>query len=749
VNARLALLLLSLGSTVAMADPSGKQWGLATCGSCPQGQACVNARCAPQFRIAASVDNTGGTSVNGGLAYSTVVNRTIAAFAAWTAGRVGCNTSWRTVNVAAYSTPAGVQAINATDRFNNVIWLSGTSWRHLQNELALTTTTYLTSNNEIIDADMEMNNNLRWSDNLTANTYDAESVILHEAGHFAGLNHIGNASTAVMYPFVSIATSKRVLTSLDETDICTVYPGVSGTQGTSCTSETCQSGLVCRGRQGSTTKICTTSCTSNSSCQTGSTCQAATTGMACLPQVGAPDLCKFCQTGGECSSGLCLRFLSGPSEGQTFCSMSCSDSSQCGPNYTCDMTDGICVPNASTCTNQCTSATQCAAGYTCTGGTCVPRGDPGDPCGVSFKCDACNVCTRDSANSADAYCRPCCGNGGSGTALCAGCSATTCTTGNVCTALQGDPSSVCLPGSALPTSCQTCNNGMCAQGLTCVGGRCRAPCNPSSPGSCVACLQSGSDTVCACSDELSTEGEPCGQLGATTFAACNSGLACVGSTNLTCRARCDVNVSGSCRTGQSCQLMNGVAVCVPGSEGSTCANCTNTGQCNSGLTCYLGRCYQPCNVNVVNACATCVQSQADGMGICGCADQISPENGPCGTQPDVKSCQTGTRCINGSCRARCDPQVPSCPIFTDCASVGGDFYCVDQMTSGGGGGSGGGSGGGRTGGGSASTGGGAGGGGSTDLGCGCGPGGSPIGAFVMALVAVLRRRRAVSVTQQG
>lgn len=742
MNARVVLLAVSLCSTVTLADPSGKRWGLAPCGSgCALGTQCVNTRCVPQYRIAVSIDNTGGMTINPNLSHATFVTRTIAAFRAWTTGNVSCNTSWNSVNVAQFSTPAGLAMKNGNDRNNNVFWLNGTNWQHLPNVLALTTTTFLTANNEIIDADMEMNNNVAWSDNLAANTYDMESVVIHEAGHFLGLNHTGSTN-AVMFADVNFAESKRVLTALDTADVCAVYPGDSGAQGVSCTADSeCTGGRVCRSRSGGTSKICTTSCTSSSTCTTGNTCQAANIGMACLPQVGVPDQCRFCQTGTECSSGLCLRF----DTGITFCSLSCSESAQCGPNYTCQMPEGFCVPNAMTCTNQCPTGTECATGYTCMGGTCTPRGDTGDPCTVSLVCDPCNVCTRESASSPASFCRICCAGNGMG-GFCDACPNQGCGT-NTCAALTSGNSSVCLPGTTAPGTCQACNNGQCAEGLACVAGRCREACNPQAPGTCQACfsLTSGGGS-CACPDEISGEGEPCGIIG-STLAACGAGLACVGSTATVCRARCDVNQPNSCRTGQSCQLQNGVGVCVPGTEGSTCANITNTGGCNSGLTPFLGRCYEACNVNLGSACSSCVQTMASGVGICGCPDQISPENGPCGTSPEVHACTPGTRCLAGLCRARCDPANPTnCPPETACQNIGGLDYCADIMSSGGGGGgtpSGGGGGGSRGGGGGSAAGGGSGGGGggTTDLGCGCGAAGGPLGLLALGLVAVLRRRR--------
>lgn len=749
MNARaLALTALFLGAGLAHATPSGNRWALAACGTgCPTGTQCVGTVCAPVFRQAASIDNTGGMTINGGVAYGTVPAKINAMFAAWTNGRVGCNTNWMSQPGTSFSTPSGRTALNGNDRVNNVIWLSGTNWTsvHLPNELAITTTSYLTTNHEIIDGDMEFNNNVTWSTDAAAGTYDVESVTVHEAGHFLGLAHTAGSTTPVMYAFVAQGVAKRVLTAIDENDVCAVYPGTAGGQGAACAmASECTGGRVCEAVSGGTSKICTQDCTgTGATCPAGFTCQASTAGFACLPQIGVPDQCKFCQSGSECSSGLCLRF----DTGVTFCSLTCSESAQCGPNYTCQMPEGFCVPNSMTCTNQCTTETQCAAGYTCTGGTCTPRGDVGDPCTVSLTCKACGICTRETETSAQLFCRACCAGQGQG-GYCTACANTACTNGNTCVPLTAGSSSVCIPGSSAPTTCQACNNGACAEGLVCVAGRCRAQCNPQSPGTCQACfsLTSGGG-ACACADEYASEGQPCGQVGQSLY-ACSTGLACIGTTAPTCRARCDINNPASCSTGKVCQLQNGLAVCMPGTEGSQCAPCTNTGACNAGLTCFSNRCYTPCNTNLGSSCATCVPTNANGTGVCGCPDQISPEEGPCGTTPEVHACQTGTKCIEGKCRAPCNPNMANaCPILSDCRDIGtGVYYCVDQTPLGGGGGStsgggSGGNGGGRGGGGGSAAGGGSGGGGTTDLGCGCGASGGPVGVMAFVLLALVRRRR--------
>jgi hypothetical protein len=95
--------------------------------------------------------------------------------------------------------------------------------------VALTTVTFDPQTGEIYDADIELN-----SADYTiipldgspsgAETYDLQTVLTHEVGHFFGLAHSPSAA-AVMYASgdTSGATRKRALTASDVRGICAIY----------------------------------------------------------------------------------------------------------------------------------------------------------------------------------------------------------------------------------------------------------------------------------------------------------------------------------------------------------------------------------------------------------------------------------------------------------------------------------------------------------------------------------------------
>ncbi|MFZ5469293.1 MAG: matrixin family metalloprotease [Myxococcota bacterium] len=706
---------LLLAPAVALATPSGHKW----------------------FNRPVTYRVFAHSSINGIPNFSTdVLPRVQNAFLNWTSNRVAC-TNWASSYGGTFSSPSGTAAVNGSDGINNVIWLGGSQWTHGSSTLGLTTTGFFAGSGEIFDADMELNNNIPWSNSGAFNAQDMESVVLHEAGHFLGLDHTNSNQVAVMYPTIAPGEIKRTLTSPDVTDVCAVYPGTGtpGGQGTPCTQgSNCINGLVCRAALGSTSKICTVDCTSGQSCPSGYTCQDADVGRACLVPVGSPDLCKFCTDGSQCSSGNCV------SDGQhNWCTIACASAANCGPGYACVSSGAggnVCVPQTS-CANQCTSAAQCASGYGCVGGECEATGNVGDRCELSGFCKPCGVCI---GTSAAAFCRSCCNNQG----YCQSCTATTCASGHSCQALNGDTARVCIPSSG-GNDCQPCDiaNNPCAQGLICVGGRCHNSCNPSNPGGCTACYNAGGGNgYCACPDEVSLAGDPCGPAGNGAFRACVTGLLCVGLPSPVCRRPCTLGNNSTCNQGEVCQAVDGQAVCVISTApGSMCSACQN-GSCNPGLTCFQGRCYQACNP-AAPTCTTCTEVQA-GIGVCACEDQRAGVNQACGFVPpgDVYTCQFGLLCVNGTCRMECNLNNPfMCPVGTSCQVLGGIPYCLpppgfDAGTGGGGGGGGGfggfGGGGGGGGGGSVSS-----------QGCGClaGAGAAALWPLVVVLGLGARRRK--------
>jgi MYXO-CTERM domain-containing protein len=627
---RLLLCAALLASAAVHADPSGKKWF--TTGPVP-------------YLVFAH------SSINGVSNFSTNVLPSVqGGFSRW--AQPSC-TRWQISYAGSFSSPTGTSAI-ASDSKNRVIWLGGSQWRYGSQTLGLTTTIYYTNTGEIIDADMEMNNNVVWKVSGTAtNQVDVESIVTHEAGHFLGLDHSAPTS-AVMYAYYNSSAGeiKRNLTTTDINDVCTVYPNTAGGggQGDPCTldSQCSTAAPACRGAVGTTGKICTITCTSSTQCPTGYTCQnASPSGMACLPPVGAVDLCKFCSSGSQCSTGLCMT-----NGTQNWCSRTCMSESDCGAGYDCvqGTSSKICSPKNGTCpTPQCASSTDCPVGYACQGGMCTATGNVGDRCEVSVYCKPCGACILES-NGTEAICRACCG-GGSGSGSCQGCSSTSCTSGFQCYNVTSSTDQICYP-SAGAQVCQACDaQTPCVTGYTCYAGRCHAPCNPTNPGACNACYDTGSGGICGCPGEVVSTGQECGQL-ASGLKICTTGNACVG-TPKTCRAKCDLNNAGSCPSGQACQSVDGQAVCIAtNSPGQRCSACQTNGACAQGYVCVNGRCYEPCDPTFP-ACNSCVDAAA-GVGICACDDQLSGPGQGCGLiAGEVYACAQGSTCVDGTCRMQC------------------------------------------------------------------------------------------------
>jgi hypothetical protein len=93
--------------------------------------------------------------------------------------------------------------------------------------LALTTVTFDTMTNEILDADIEVNtaeNIFTTNDMPLAADIDLRSVLTHETGHFLGLAHTKVTTPATMAPIYPGGISMRTLSADDHAAICAAYP---------------------------------------------------------------------------------------------------------------------------------------------------------------------------------------------------------------------------------------------------------------------------------------------------------------------------------------------------------------------------------------------------------------------------------------------------------------------------------------------------------------------------------------------
>lgn len=282
-----------------------------------------------------------------------------------------------------------------------------------------------------------------WSLDATtpSNFMDVETVMLHEAGHCLGLNHLGNIN-AVMNQAVEPGQNVRVLTGDDITPFCFRNANV-GTEGAPCAGDGgCNTNLKCLPQpvtNGVTTSLCTRGCglNTNPDCEIPLSCQPSVAFMgfngACLlPGTQVTQVGRACTDSMECGSsfGVC-RPPENASNGNFFwvdgyCTQRCEPGDPvCPAGSACVQLD-----TGRACAQSCRiGLADCRAQYTCaaidtigTTGVCIPRCYADVDCAdtVNFTCRTCDglcvprqnisgligdICTDDSSCGAGQNCR--------------------------------------------------------------------------------------------------------------------------------------------------------------------------------------------------------------------------------------------------------------------------------------------------------------------------------------------------------
>jgi hypothetical protein len=168
--------------------------------------------------------------------------------------------TWNDVECAYFEATYGgtteSRVVGVTDGManGNVVLFVDSGWRHARNIQALTSVSYRPDNGEIADADIEMNSEY-FAFGVVATAADAgitdlANTLVHEVGHFLGLDHTTNVDfvgepeeipLATMYASaLSGEVNKATLEADDIAGICAAYPAtVGGQSACTCTTGEC------------------------------------------------------------------------------------------------------------------------------------------------------------------------------------------------------------------------------------------------------------------------------------------------------------------------------------------------------------------------------------------------------------------------------------------------------------------------------------------------------------------------------
>jgi hypothetical protein len=121
-----------------------------------------------------------------------------------------------------------VHEYNQTDGNANIIMFHDDKWVYDEatNAIAMTTVTFNYKTGDIYDVDIEINGTkgLSTSQTPTPDTFDLQSILAHETGHFLGLAHSLEPGATMRSTYDQGDISFRDLADDDIAGICAVYP---------------------------------------------------------------------------------------------------------------------------------------------------------------------------------------------------------------------------------------------------------------------------------------------------------------------------------------------------------------------------------------------------------------------------------------------------------------------------------------------------------------------------------------------
>ena len=167
-----------------------------------------------------------------GILFDQLAETTERAFATWR--NVICSDTNAHPSIMANNTFGPTTCINheyntAQPNANSIIYREG-PWPYLDatNALALTSVTFDTSTGTIFDADIEINGSgsmpISTSDVVPPDSYDLQSILTHETGHFLGLAHSTVQTATMWWEYSEGNDAYRELTPDDTDGLCAIYP---------------------------------------------------------------------------------------------------------------------------------------------------------------------------------------------------------------------------------------------------------------------------------------------------------------------------------------------------------------------------------------------------------------------------------------------------------------------------------------------------------------------------------------------